>query len=93
MEAGNVYWVREVTSPDGYIKEKASDGSDKYYGPFVINARGIIRNGQGATAQKVDQPYIVTNKKVNEKNKLLLKKVADGASKTPLEDEIGRAHV
>jgi len=88
LEAGNVYWVREVTSPDGYIKEKASDGSDKYYGPFVINARGIIRNGQGATAQKVDQPYIVTNKKVNEKNKLLLKKVADGASKTPLEDAV-----
>lgn len=88
LEAGNVYWVREVTSPDGYTKEKASDGSDKYYGPFVINARGIIRNGQEATAQKVDQPYIVTNKKVNEKNKLLLKKVADDASKTPLEDAV-----
>ena len=88
LEAGNVYWVREVTSPDGYAKEKASDGSDKYYGPFVINARGIIRNGQEATAQKVDQPYIVTNKKVNEKNKLLLKKVADDASKTPLEDAV-----
>ena len=88
LEAGNVYWVREVTSPDGYTKEKASDGSDKYYGPFVINARGIIRDGQEATAQKVDQPYIVTNKKVNEKNKLLLKKVADDASKTPLEDAV-----
>lgn len=88
LEVGNVYWVREVTSPDGYTKEKASDGSDKYYGPFVINARGIIRNGQEATAQKVDQPYIVTNKKVNEKNKLLLKKVADDASKTPLEDAV-----
>lgn len=88
LEIGNVYWVREVTSPDGYIKEKASDGSDKYYGPFVINARGIIRNGQEATAQKVDQPYIVTNKKVNEKNRLLLKKVADDASKTPLEDAV-----
>ena len=88
LEAGNVYWVREVTSPDGYTKEKASDGSDKYYGPFVINARGIIRNGQEATAQKIDQPYIVTNKKVNEKNKLLLKKVADDASKTPLEDAV-----
>lgn len=88
LEASKVYWVREVTSPDGYTKEKASDGSDKYYGPFVINARGIIRNGQEATAQKVDQPYIVTNKKVNEKNKLLLKKVADDASKTPLEDAV-----
>ena len=88
LEAGNVYWVREVTSPDGYTKEKASDGSDKYYGPFVINARGIIRDGQEATAQKVDQPYIVTNKKVNEKNKLLLKKVADDASKTPLADAV-----
>jgi|GEM_PF-469271 hypothetical protein len=88
LEAGNVYWVREVTSPDGYTKEKASDGSDKYYGPFVINARGIIKDGQEATAQKVDQPYIVTNKKVNEKNKLLLKKVADDASKTPLEDAV-----
>lgn len=88
LEAGNVYWVREVTSPDGYTKEKASDGSDKYYGPFVINARGIIRNGQEATAQKVDQPYIVTNKKVNEKNKLLLKKVADDTPKTPLEDAV-----
>lgn len=88
LEAGNVYWVREVTSPDGYTKEKASDGSDKYYGPFVINARGIIRDGQEATSQKVDQPYIVTNKKVNEKNKLLLKKVADDASKTPLEDAV-----
>mgnify|MGYP001006900854 CR=1 FL=1 len=88
LEAGNVYWVREVTSPEGYTKERASDGSDKYYGPFVINARGIIRNGQEATAQKVDQPYIVTNKKVNEKNKLLLKKVADDASKTPLEDAV-----
>lgn len=88
LEIGNVYWVREVTSPDGYTKEKASDGSDKYYGPFVINARGIIRDGQEATAQKVDQPYIVTNKKVNEKNKLLLKKVADDASKTPLEDAV-----
>lgn len=88
LEAGNVYWVREVTSPDGYTKEKASDGSDKYYGPFVINARGIIRNGQEATAQKVDQPYIVTNKKVNEKNKILLKKVADDTSKTPLADAV-----
>ena len=88
LEAGNVYWVREVTSPDGYAKEKASDGSDKYYGPFVINTRGIIRNGQEATAQKVDQPYIVTNKKVNEKNKLLLKKVADDTPKTPLEDAV-----
>ena len=83
LEIGTTYWIKEITAPEGYVKEKLADGSDKYYGPFVIDARGNITNGEGIT---VRQPYIIGNKKAN--NKLLLKKVADDASKTPLEDAV-----
>lgn len=83
LEIGTTYWIKEITAPEGYVKEKLADGSDKYYDPFVIDARGNITNGEGIT---VRQPYIIGNKKAN--NKLLLKKVADDASKTPLEDAV-----
>ena len=75
LDTETKYWLKEISAPLGYEKEKEDDGSDKYYGPFVIDGKGVLKVGEASIAQQVNQPYIIANKKVDpKKGKLIIEK-------------------
>lgn len=82
LNSTNVYWLKETVPPIGYKIETEVDGSDKYYGPFVIDKSGIVRNGIEKNSQPVEQPYIISNKKLDPRDgKVVIEKQnSDGTS-------------
>ncbi|WP_455257335.1 SpaA isopeptide-forming pilin-related protein [Peptoniphilus asaccharolyticus] len=82
LEQGKTYYIKETVAPSGYELEKDKDGKEKFYGPYFVKEDGTISNGQTDNEEKlIDQPVIITNKKIERNGKVIVKKVDDNGNK------------
>lgn len=56
LSSKKIYWAKEIVSPTGYLGNR-----DKFYGPFVVNPDGTVKNSASTTAIQVAQPYVIEN--------------------------------